>query len=390
MNHRICFSGAEITPSEGSAFVGGHVNTVVGLCKGLTELGWEVHIVTTPSRFLKKWIPDFPWAKIHVIRANGRYNSLAYDLDFLKKSVQTIKNLHLKHSFDIIHGHSGYFSLSIIPIIVGQKIGIPSLFSLYCPASMFPTKLPIDRYVIKTMSFGIDKIIAVTENVKNSLTEFGVDPKKVNVLPSCFDGKTFNISSLKPNTQKTDSKTQTILFVGNVNKTKGLDIFLSAAKSVLNVNPSIRFVVTLHEPAKVVEQAREKAFRLLGSSVEVLGVVENMAQLVASVDVIAAPFRSTEGISDIPIIILEAMALGKPVVASDLGGIKEAVVDGKTGIIVKLNNSEALAFSLNKLLSDPLLKEKMGKEAISQVQKFSYLSISQKLSDFYTKILESS
>jgi len=81
MKRRICFVGAEITPSEGSTFVGGHVNTVVRLCKGLSDLGWKVHIVTTPSRFLRGVKFNFPWAKMHLIKADGRHNSIKYGTD---------------------------------------------------------------------------------------------------------------------------------------------------------------------------------------------------------------------------------------------------------------------------------------------------------------------
>ena len=393
MNRRICFAGAEITPSEGSTFVGGHVNTVVGLCKGLTDLGWEIHIVTTPSRFLKESTLDFPWAKIHVIKANGRHNSLSYDADFLNKAVRRIKNLHSKNPFDLIHGHSGYFSLSLIPILVRRKTGLPALFSLYCPASMFPSKLPIDHYAIKVLSLGLDKVVAVTENVRNSLTKCGVDIRRIEVLPSCYDERVFDVHAhhleMSEKVAAKNFNNQTVLFVGNINKTKGLDIFLSAAKSVLRVNPAVRFIITLHEPREVIQDAKVIASRALGSSVEVLGIVDNMAQLIANVDVVAAPFRSTEGISDIPIIILEAMALGKPVVASNLDGIKEAVIDGETGILVGLNNPDELALALNKLLNDPHLGHKLGKEAISQVKKFSYSEIARRLSDLYVKVVES-
>lgn len=392
MNRRVCFVGAEITPSEGTIFVGGHVNTIVGLCKGLSNLGWEVHIVTTPSRFSRAPILEFPWAKFHLIQANGGYNSITYDLDFLRKAVQAISGLHSKYSFDLIHGHSGYFSLAIIPIIVKRRVGIPSLFSLYCPASMFPTRLPLDGHAIKVMCRSLDKIVAVTKNVRSSLLECGVDSTKVEVLPSCFDEQIFDISSyshqLSDGTAKKDVRTQSVLFVGNVNRTKGLDIFLAAAKSVLRINPCTKFVITLHEPHKVIEEVKEQTSRLLGSAVDVLGVVENMPQLVANADVIVAPFRSTEGISDIPIIILEAMALGKPIIASDLGGIREAVTNRETGIILEENTPNELASSLIELLEDPHLRQKMGKEAIAQVKKFSYSDIACRLTNLYLQVCE--
>lgn len=391
MNRRICYVGTEITPSEGSTFVGGHVNTVVGLCKGLTDLGWEIHIVTNPSRFLRDAKLDFPWAKIHVVKANGKYNSLSYDIDFLTKSIRTIENLNSKHSFDLIHAHSGYFSLAIIPALIKRRLSISALFSLYCPASLFPRRLPIDSYGIKVLSLGLDKIIAVTENVKNSLTKCGVNSEKIEVLPSCFDEKVFNTRAYDLNPKKASADNLTakrVLFVGNIDKTKGLDIFLAAAKSILHTNPEVKFVITLHEPYESLQRARVLASRSLGSSVEIFGVVNNIAKLMANADVVVVPFRSTEGISDIPLVVLEAMALGKPVVASNLEGIKEAVSDGENGILVNLNHPDELASAVSNLLNDPNLREEIGYQAVSSVRRFSYSEISRRLSDLYTKVTE--
>lgn len=392
MNCRICFVGTEITPSEGSTFVGGHVNTVVGLCKGLSDLGWKIHIVTTPSRFLRETTLDFLWAKIHMVKANGGYNSLSYYVDFLIKAIRTIENLNSKDSFDLIHAHSGYFSLAIIPALMGSRLSIPALFSLYCPASLFPSKLPMDSYGIKVLSLGLDKIIAVTENVKNSLTKCGVNVGKIEVLPSCFDENVFNTHAHNLKIPKKvpveNSKTKNVLFVGNIDKTKGLDIFLAAAKSILRTNPEVKFIITLHESNEILQSARIFASRSLGSSVEIFGVVNNMAKLIANADVVVAPFRSTEGISDIPLIVLEAMALGKPVVASNLEGMKEAIIDGKNGVLVDLNHPDELANAIINLLNDSNLREEIGNQAVSCVKRFSYSEISRRLSDLYMKVIE--
>lgn len=388
MNRNVCFVGAEITPSEGRTFVGGSVNTVVGLCKGLSDLGWQVHLVTTPSRFLGNPNIDVSWAKIHIVNANGRHNSILYDFDFLGKAVREIERLNSKYCFDLVHGHSGYFGLSIIPILLRRKIGVPAFFSLYCPASMFPTALPTDHYAIKAMSFGLDKIVAVTHNVKRSLFDFGVDCGKIEVLPSCYDESCFNLDNVA-SAQNAHEPSTSILFVGNMHRTKGLDIFLSAAKSIVKTEPNVNFIVTLHEPDEVLAKVQTLVSRELGSSVRVLGVVEDMARLVASADVLVAPFRSTEGISDIPIIVLEAMAMGKPVVVSDLEGVKEAVVDGETGIIMSVNDSEQLVCALKKLLDDRSLMEKMGRKALSKVTQFSYFEISRRLISLYSRVVES-
>jgi len=250
----------------------------------------------------------------------------------------------------------------------------------------------MDSYGIKVLSLGLDKIIAVTTNVKVSLTKCGVAAGKIEVLPSCFDEKAFSTSAydlaIHKKASAKNSKVRKVLFVGNVDKTKGLDIFLAAAKSILRTNPEVKFAITLHEPNERLQSVRVSASRSLGSSVEVFGVVSNMARLMASVDVVVAPFRSTEGISDIPIIVLEAMALGKPVVVSNLEGIKEVIRDGENGLIVGLNKPDELANAITNLLDNPNLREEIGNQALLCVERFSYSEVSKRLSDLYLNIIE--
>lgn len=391
VNHKICFVGTEITPSVGSTFIGGHVNTVVGLCRGLTDLGWEVHIVTTPSRFMKTAKFSFPWAEFHLIHASSMYNSIGYYFDYMMKAIKTVRDLHEKENLALVHAHSGYFGSSIIPAMAGKSLNIPALFSLYCPASLLPRKLPKESYAIKTLSYGLDKVIAVTANVKESLIKCGVKAERIEVIPSCFDQKAFNstVSTFGMNEKNLkDSKTLMVLFVGNADKTKGLDIFLDAGKSILRNNPDVKFVVTLHESVTCLQRVRSVASKMLGSSVEVLGVVRNMAQLMSSADMVVAPFRSTEGISDIPIVVLEAMALGKPVIASNLEGIKEAIRDGENGLIVDIKDSGEIVNAVTILLENPVLRDEIGNQAILCAKRFSHSEISRQLSNLYLRIVE--
>jgi glycosyltransferase involved in cell wall biosynthesis len=371
--------------------VGGHVNTVVGLCRGLSELGYEMHIVTTPSRFLKGSMPDFPWAKFHLIHPIGKYNSLIYAADFFVKAVRTIEVLSSEYSFDLVHAHSGYFGPAIIPALVKRNAGIAAFFSLYCPASLLPNKLPMDKFGIKVISLGLDKVIAVTANVRASLTKCGISAGKIEVLPSCYDEKAFCNSAydslMCQERLEEESKVQKILFVGNVNKAKGLDLFLAAAKLVLQTNPKTEFIITLHEPEERLQSVKATASRSLGSSVKVLGVVSNMAWLMSSVDVVVAPFRSTEGISNIPLVVLEAMALGKPVVASNLEGVKEAIRHGNNGIIVDLTSPRKLANAITDLLDNPAFCEEIGSQAILDARRFRSSEISRRLSDLYVEVL---
>lgn len=392
MNRKVCFVGAEITPSQGSTFVGGHVNTIVMLCKGLSKLGWEVHIITTPSRFSKDREFNFPWAKIYTVEVAGKHNSPRYAADFLLKTVETVLEIDWRESFDLIHSHSGYFSLAIIPAILRRRLGIPAIFSLYCPAQLLPTKLPVDRYGVRLLSTGLDKIVAVTENVKKSLLNYGVNSSKVEVIPSCIDVKSFGVSGcddgLGGQLKAAGDHSATVLFVGNVEKTKGLDIFLETAEKVLQRNKDIRFVMTLHEPNEIIEKVRAEVSCKLGSSASVFGIVDDMAKLIASVDLVLVPFRSTQGISDIPLVVLEGMAAGKVVIASRLDGVMEVISDGENGFLFDLNKANDLVNTIITLVNDPMLRKEIGEKAVSYVRRYSYDVVARRLTDIYLKILE--
>lgn len=391
---KICFAGTEISPSDDQVFVGGHVNTVVRLSKGLSRLGWEVHIVTTPSRFLREAEFDFPWAKIHLIKVGREYGSVKYGADFLIKAVKTIKNLNYSESFNVIHTHSGFFSIATIPVFLKKKLGVPAFHSLYCPASFLPTKVVRGKFAIKILSAGLDKIIAVSNNVKTSLMDCGVSEDKIEIIPLCVDTDVFNSSVSGAETlklTKENFKTRTVLFVGNAGKVKGLDIFLQAAKLVLRKYQRVKFVITLHEPYETIERVRVMASGKLGSQVAVMGVVRNMPGLIASADVVVVPFRSTRNVSDIPLVVLEAMAVGKPVVASKVGGIAELIHSGENGMLVKPNRVDLLADVITDLLRNSSLREEIGKRASSTIDRnFSYIEVSRKLSGLYQKVMEDS
>jgi len=371
--------------------VGGHVNTVVMLCRGLSKLGWEIHIVTTPSRFFRDAKFDFPGAKMHLIKPKGRHNSIRYATEFFTKAVNTVVNLNRNAHFDLVHAHAGYFSVAAIPVAIKKRLGVPALFSLYCPASLLPRRLPVDKYGTKVLSTGLDKVVAVSNNVKNSLLKFGVSEEKIEVIPPCFNEEVFNplAASTRPHkgVKAASSGNHMILFVGNVDQTKGFDVFLKAAEIILREYPRMKFVATLHEPYEAIERVKASVSRRFSSAVTVLGVVEDMAGLMASADVVVAPFRSTEGIADIPLVVLEAMALGKSVVASKVGGVEEAIRTGENGVLIDANRADELANAIIGLFRDSNLKELSERAALS-VKQFSCTEVSKKLNDLYVRVIK--
>jgi glycosyltransferase involved in cell wall biosynthesis len=78
-----------------------------------------------------------------------------------------------------------------------------------------------------------------------------------------------------------------------------------------------------------------------------------MSDLMEAADVIVFPFRHTSGPSDYPTAMLEAMAIGTPVVATNVGGIPEVVVDGETGLLIPKDQPAALLTAVERMLDNP-------------------------------------
>jgi glycosyltransferase involved in cell wall biosynthesis len=122
----------------------------------------------------------------------------------------------------------------------------------------------------------------------------------------------------------------------------------------------------------------------LSGNVLLTGERDDAARIIASSTLVAHPSH-TEGFSNT---ILEAMAAGKPVVATDAGGIPEAVVDGVTGIIVPVGNAGKLADALLALLRDPDRARAMGQAGRKRVlERFTMGRMIEGMERFYERLL---
>lgn len=122
----------------------------------------------------------------------------------------------------------------------------------------------------------------------------------------------------------------------------------------------------------------------LSDKVIFAGFRDNIPEILASFDIFVLPSRS-EGFGRAN---LEAMAMGKPVVSTNVGGIPEVVLDGVTGILVQPGNSEDLARAIMKLLNDCELRESLGREGRRRVEEhFTLQSHLQRIQEIYGEIL---
>ena len=175
-----------------------------------------------------------------------------------------------------------------------------------------------------------------------------------------------------------------ILVAGRLSPEKGTDILIRAMTAVVDAHPSCRVVVCgegqMRRDLEVlaVERGVEHA-------VHFAGFRRDLAAIMGLIDLLVLPSRS-EGF---PNVVLEAMAAGKPVVAADVGGVGEAIENGKTGVLVAPDSPDALASGIIEALASP---ERMAEMAaaghVHALESFSFDAQNRHLEDIYDQILE--
>lgn len=376
----ICMIGLGIGKTHG-AFVGGHVNNVINLSRALAENGFQIHIVTTPPIHsdMKKSKTSFEIQKgvtIHTV--NVAYNNasnkisekgrlgLSCGFKSFIQVVSTIKKLHKNENFDVIHGHSGFPWVALIPEYLRVFEDIPSVHTIGCPIKDGFGH----RMISKLCLSKLDLTIALSDNVRNSLKNI-IPEHRIKVIPPLIDLSRFSNQNFK---ERSDSLH--ILYVGNLSKTKGLHILLEALKIAKKDFPNIKLSLGLDMPLNEFKsrdlEIKEKLIALdLTESVIPLGIIKNLPEVMARSDMLVAPFINTYGPVDYPLSILEAMASRLAVITTNVGGIPEIVKHGEIGLLVEPNNHFALAESINYLLRNEEERREMGRKGAEFVKDLS-------------------
>jgi glycosyltransferase involved in cell wall biosynthesis len=217
---------------------------------------------------------------------------------------------------------------------------------------------------------------------------YGVNKKQIRIVPNGVDIQRFKPSKSCETLKRQigiDSKL-CVLFVGRLIPRKGLTFLVEAAKRVVKEYPQTIFLIVGDGPLKQYLVSHLEKINLSSNFVFLGDVDESMLPaLYNCADVFALPsIQEGQGI-----VLLEAQATAKPVVAFDVGGVREALLDKESGLLTKPDSNE-LADAIMKLLSSWSLREKMGiKGRKFIVENFSWDICAQKLFQVYQEAVAS-
>jgi len=227
------------------------------------------------------------------------------------------------------------------------------------------TTLYTKEFLNKCFAKYADKIIAISEGVKQSLSEDGGIP--YNKIEKIYNGIEceFVSNSIEERNQlkrkfHINGNTKVIGQMGSVLPLKGCDYFVEMAKIVKDAHSHVRFfIVGPLEDEVYVKSLKEKIVELgLSDDVILPGHVENPYAFIDIFD-ISVLASEAEGLGRV---VVESQKMGKPVIGTDILGIREIIEHNRTGFLVPVCNSSALAKAVLTLLNDSQLSEKVSKE----------------------------
>ncbi len=230
-----------------------------------------------------------------------------------------------------------------------------------------------------------DRTIAVSRDVAaRFLRRFGLTPAKLRVVPNGIDLTRFDRP--RPGVNQAPWKAMAgrpvVLTVARLDRQKGHVHLLEAAALV----PEATFVLAGDGPERGALESRAGELGL-ADRVFFLGYRTDVPALLSSCDLFVLP-SLFEGL---PLAVLEAMAAGKPVIASAIGGVDEVVTHGDTGLLVPPANPPALAGAIRAVLASPLLASRLASAARARVEReFSVEAMVRNVTRIYDEVLSRS
>jgi len=354
---------------------GGNLATVLALSKGLRELGFTVEMAFPRSEAYAARFLDSGFT-VHDFEIRSKFDPSA---------ITRLSRIIKAGSFDIIHSHTrradlaaGYAALSS-----GAKSVVTHHGQINLDGTTFQFKNGISE---KIYSFILRNYFAVNVAVSYEIVEelrdmCRVEEGRIRVIPNGIDPQPYETAVGNRKDIRTafglNDEDIAIITVASLGR-KGHGDIIAAAALLREGCPRAKYLFAgTGFGQESIERAISDAD--LNDTIRVLGFVEDIPMLLTAGDIFCLPTYS-EGLS---IAIMEAMAVGLPVAASDIGGNPELVINGITGVIFPSRNPSALADALRPLLDDRGLRFKMADESRSRLKK---LFTASRMTENYAKL----
>ncbi|HWJ95117.1 MAG TPA: TIGR04063 family PEP-CTERM/XrtA system glycosyltransferase [Telluria sp.] len=331
-------------------------------------LGWETFHVTSAKQgagdaleetvdglhFYRTPASNGPLARLPVLNQKEVIDGLARRLEQIIPQVKP----------DVLHAHSPSLN-AVAALRAGKKFGIPVVYEVrafwedaavdHGTAKENGLRYKLTRALETWALRRADAVTTICEGLRRDIVARGIPAEKVTVIPNAVDVDKFSVGGSADPQLKAKlglSGSRLIGFIGSFYAYEGLDILLRAVPSLTRRLPDLRVLLVGGGPQEQQLRALAKQLRIEDKVVFTGRVPHDQVQHYYDLlDVLVYP-RSSMRLTDLvtPLKPLEAMAQGRVLAASDVGGHLELIADGKTGVLFKADDPASLADKVGELL----------------------------------------
>lgn len=359
------------------AYPGGVAGHIVALEREFTRRGHWVRLLAPSSRSAVEMgldnvlVVGRPWP----VPAAGSIARISLSLRLAAR----VKAILGEGAFDIVHLHEPLApALPITVLRCSNTINVGT-FHAYSGSNL---GYLYGRRILKRWFRRLHGKIAVSRPAMEFVSRYF--PGYYNIIPNGIDYARFSREG--PRLPRYDDGHFNILFVGRMEKRKGIRFLLRAFAQLKPAVPQARLILV--GPGDRPRRGYERWLSQNGiPDVEFAGYVsdELLPQYYRSADLFCAPATGQESFG---LVLLEAMASGVPIVASDIPGYSAVMTHGKEGILVPPRDPASLAQAIHRLAGDPAQRRAMGARGRETACPYSWDHVADRVLDYYERLLE--
>jgi phosphatidylinositol alpha-mannosyltransferase len=360
------------------AYPGGVVNHISSLEQNFTRMGHEVKIIAPASKAIHTFGDRFiPIGTPRPIPVSGSIARITISPWLAKRVTEVLE----REQFDITHLHEPLVPMLCTTVLRLSRNPAVGTFHAAGGRPWYILFTPAGKYLLDKWFHRLDGRIAVSVPAMKYVSKYF--PSEYTIIPNGVDCQFF-CPEVTPIDEFDDDKLN-ILFVGRLEKRKGVDYLIEAFKQVKREIPKSRLIVV--GPGTRLRHKYEKRIRkseLEGVFFTGYASFNDLPRYFKTADLVCCPATGRESFG---IVLLEAMAVGKPIVATNIEGYASVLTDGAEGLLVPPRNPEKLAKALMSLLTDERMRREMGARGRKKAVQYDWTQVSRRLMDHYLKVL---
>jgi glycosyltransferase involved in cell wall biosynthesis len=357
----------------------------------LRSQGYDVHAVCPPGRLIVRDGPSPDGIPVKVI---GYTSSAATPVRDLRAFVQLVRHLR-RHRFDVVHTHG--LKPGLLGRAAARLAGVPvvlhTIHGLFMYDGMPAWNRRLWTHVERLgMRLGDHALSQNQDDVDTALRLGLCRPASIEYLGNGIDVSVFDASATDPGTVDAlrrdlgvTPRERVVCIAGRLLREKGYLEFFDAARRIRGDRPDVHFWAVGAEqrdrPGALSSEHAEGA-----DIVRFLGVRADMPRVLAAADVFVLPSHGREGV---PRVLMEAAAMGRPIVTTDVRGCRDVIRHEVTGLLVRPYDGRSLAAAIVRLLDDAETAAALGARAAETARcQFDERIYLRRLGDCYARLLD--